>query len=73
MKPTPTCPNCGSPTWLVVVEGSDQAAASHFECFFHIDDNPPDQKPSARPNFRPWPRLSSDQHNPRTARQSPFF
>jgi hypothetical protein len=26
--------------WLVVVEGSADAAASHFECFFHLDDNP---------------------------------
>ena len=39
MKPMPTCPNCGSPMWRVIVEDSVEAT-SHFECFFHIDEKP---------------------------------
>ena len=42
MDPKPTCPKCGSPMWLVVVERSAGGAASHFECFFHSDDKPPE-------------------------------
>ena len=38
MKQVPTCPNCGSPMWRVVVEDSIEAT-SHFECFFHIDES----------------------------------
>ena len=39
MKPTPTCPNCGSPMWLVVQKGAADPA-SHFECFHCHDQHP---------------------------------
>ena len=37
MKQMPTCPNCGSPMWRVVVEDSVEAT-SHFECVFQIGE-----------------------------------
>jgi hypothetical protein len=48
MKPAPTCPNCGSPMWRVIVEDSVKGTASHFECFFHIDEKPMDPPPHCR-------------------------
>ena len=42
-EPKPTCPRCGSPMWLVVAENSADGAASHFECLFHVDDQPAEQ------------------------------
>jgi hypothetical protein len=29
--------------WLVVAENSADGAASHFECLFHVDDQPAEQ------------------------------
>ena len=42
MDPKTTCPKCGRPMWLVVVESSADEVSSHFECFFHIDDKLPE-------------------------------
>jgi hypothetical protein len=45
--------------WLVVAENSADRAASHFECFFHIDDQPPkpDSKDALKSSIPPLSSL----------------
>ena len=66
MDPKPTCPICGSPMWRVIVEGSEDGAASHFECFFHIGDKPLGS--TVTPLSRWSAPIKEDQGHPREPR-----